>query len=342
MPKISFETLQQTIQAAFQNAGMNPDDAATCARIHAETTLDGVHSHGLNRVARIIGFIQRGFMRLNVRPTLHKRVGSSLEVYEGHRGVGVLNALFCTERGMALAAQQGMALIALRNTSHWMRGGTYGWLAAEHGYIAIAWTNTDSCLPAWGASDNRLGNNPFVMAAPRPSGPMVLDMAMSQYSFGKLETTRLKGERLPTIGGWDTDGRMTDDPGAIEQSRRLLPTGLWKGSGMAILLDVLAAVLSEGLPTAQVDIVSDGSYSCAGCSQIFLILDPRQIGGEALTQQIVDAVATQVHASTPIDPRDPVEFPGQGTLRRRAEQSQNGIQVDDTMWAEVLALANPA
>jgi 3-dehydro-L-gulonate 2-dehydrogenase len=117
-------------------------------------------------------------------------------VYDGQRAPGVLNALWCTDRGMEVAAQQGIALLGLRNTNHWMRGSSYGWHAANKSYIMFAWTNTESCMPAGGGKDQRLGNNPFIMAAPRPGGPVVLDMAMSQYSYGKLQVTRRAGQSL--------------------------------------------------------------------------------------------------------------------------------------------------
>lgn len=240
MALVEFSELERTIARAFERAGLRPEDAAVCARIHAESTADGVSSHGVNRVPRFVDFIEKGWIHLDGRPKLAKQAGV-IEVYDGERGPGILNALWCTERSMAMAAEQGMGMVALRDTNHWMRGGSYGWHAASRGFVLIAWTNTESCMPAWGGRDARLGNNPFVMAAPREGGPVVLDMAMSQYSYGKLQVTRMRGERLPFPGGFDAEGVLTDEPAEIEASRRILPMGFWKGSGFAIMLDLLAA-----------------------------------------------------------------------------------------------------
>lgn len=91
------------------------------------------------------------------------------------------------------------------------------------------------------------------MAVPRKEGHLVLDMAMSQYSYGKLEVTRLANKKLPYPGGFDQEGNLTDDPAAIEQTRRILPMGYWKGSGFAIMLDVISSLLSGGLTTAGID-----------------------------------------------------------------------------------------
>lgn len=336
LARIRFSELEALIHQAFLRAGMRDPDAAICARIHAESTADGVTSHGINRVPRFVEYIHKGYINLNGKPQLVKEAGA-IEVYDGQRGPGVLNALWCTDRGMTLAAQQGIALIGLRNTNHWMRGGTYGWHATEGGCILIAWTNTESCMPAWGGKDPRLGNNPFIMAAPRPGGAVVLDMAMSQYSYGKLQVTRLKGERLPYPGGFDAGGKLTDEPGPIEQSQRILPTGMWKGSGFAIMLDLLAAVLSDGLPTNGIDALNSGS--CVGCSQVFIVIDPRRIGGEAMAVQIADSVVDYVHSSTPDERGSTADYPGEGAARRRERQMREGIEVDDGILAEVERLA---
>ena len=93
-----------------------------------------------------------------------------------------------------------------------MRGGTYGLYAARKGYAAIMWTNTESCMPPWGGRECRLGNNPFVMAVPSADGGEPLSwMAMSQYSYGKLQVT--SWPEAAVSGGFDDEGNLTDDPG---------------------------------------------------------------------------------------------------------------------------------
>ena len=336
MARVPFETVYEVVTDAFVRAGMKREDAELCARTHAESSCDGVYSHGLNRVPRFVDYLQRGWVDASAKPTIVKELGV-IEIYDGHSGPGILNAFFATDRAIAIAAEQGVGIVTLRNTTHWMRGGTYGWRAADKGFVAISWTNTESCMPAWGGKNPRLGNNPFVMAVPRKKGHIVLDMAMSQYSYGKLQVTRLKGAQLPYPGGFDKDGNLTSEPGPIEQSMRILPMGYWKGSAFAILLDTLAAVLSEGLPTNAIDKVQRGS--CTGCSQVFMVFDPRQLGGEAFTEQVADSVADYVKSSTPDENGREVRYPGQSTLAIRAEHRANGVVVDDGVWSEVLALA---
>ena len=161
-------------------------------------------------------------------------------------GPGIINALHVTGTVIYLADQYGIGCVALRNTNHWMRGGTYGWQAGKAGYVFIGWTNTIANMPAWGAKDAKLGNNPLVMALPYKNEAIVLDMAMSQYSYGALELSAMKNESLSVYGGFDGEGNLTKDPSAILASGSPLPIGYWKGAGLSLLLDLLATILSGG------------------------------------------------------------------------------------------------
>ncbi len=149
MSLVKFDEMKQTVKQAFLNAGLSEKQADVCAQIHTEASCDGIFSHGLNRVARFVDYVKKGWVDINAEPKQVKALGS-MEVYDGQRGIGITNSLFAVERAMELASQFGIGIVGMRNTTHWMRGGTYGWKAAEKGYAAICWTNTESCMPAWG------------------------------------------------------------------------------------------------------------------------------------------------------------------------------------------------
>jgi 3-dehydro-L-gulonate 2-dehydrogenase len=337
MTRISFEEMKATVKKAFILAGMPEDRAEICARIHTESSRDGVYSHGLNRVARFVDYIHKGWIDVHASPTLESNLGA-LEIYNGHMAPGILNAIFAMNRATEIAEKNGVGLVSLNNTTHWMRGGAYGWQAAEKGYIGICWTNTESCMPAWGASSCGIGNNPFIMAVPRKDGHLVLDMAMSQYSYGKLQVTRLKNQKLPYPGGFDMNGELTDDPGAIEESRRILPMGFWKGSGFAVLLDVLASLLSGGLSTAAIDKFDKGS--CGSCCQVFIAINPLKINTQELIDKVLSETITQIKLSVPVTKNSEIFYPGEQSLKTRHENLAIGIPVDDGVWAKVRELAN--
>lgn len=337
MTRISFNEMKATIKSAFLNAGMPEGKADKCAQIHTESSRDGVYSHGLNRVERFVDYIGKGWVNVNAEPTLELNLGS-METYNGNLGPGILNAIFAMNRATEIAAQNGLGLVSLNNTTHWMRGGTYGWQAAEKGFIGICWTNTESCMPAWGAKSCGIGNNPFIMAVPRKDGHVVLDMAMSQYSYGKLQTTRLKEQKLPYPGGFDQEGNLTDNPGEIEETRRILPMGFWKGSGFAVMLDLISALLSGGLTTAGIDKADKGS--CGSCCQVFIAIDPRKINTQEFIDQALQETIEQLKSSVPANENGEIFYPGEQSLKTRNENMELGIPVDDGIWANVKELAN--
>jgi len=333
--RIPFETMKAEVKRVFLKVGMSEEKADICAQVHTESSRDGVYSHGLNRVARFVDYVQKGWVDINAEPTLFLSAGA-IENYDGNRGPGILNAKFAMNRAIEISKKLGIGLVTLRNTTHWMRGGTYGWDAANQGYAGICWTNTESCMPTWGAKNTRVGNNPFVMALPRAEGNIVLDMAMSQFSYGKLQVTRLKNELLPVPGGYDKDGNLTTDPALIEESMRILPTGYWKGSGFSILLDTVAAILSNGLATSGIDKIQEGS--CGGCSQIFIVIDPYAAGTKTFVEQTLNETVDYIKASEPVKEGGEIYFPGELAAKTRRENMEQGIPADENVWQEILKL----
>ena len=129
------------------------------------------------------------------------------------------------DRAMELASQNGVGIVALRNANHWMRGGSYGWQAAEKGYIGICWTNALAVMPPWGAKECRIGTNPLIIAVPTTPITMV-DMSCSMYSYGMLEVHRLQGRQTVVDAGFDDNGNPTRDPATVEKKSSLNANGL--------------------------------------------------------------------------------------------------------------------
>jgi 3-dehydro-L-gulonate 2-dehydrogenase len=175
------------------------------------------------------------------------------------------------------------------------------------------------------------------MAVPRKEGHIVLDMAMSQYSYGKLQVTRLKNERLPYPGGFNKEGNLTDIPGPIEETMRILPTGYWKGSGFAILLDVISALLGNGLSTAGID--KAGVGSCGRCNQVFIAINPLKISTQDFVDNILNETIRQIKTSAPAKEGGEIYYPGEQSRKTRNENMELGIPVDDGVWAKVKKLA---
>jgi 3-dehydro-L-gulonate 2-dehydrogenase len=330
MRRIPLEELQQRIEAVLLGMGLPPDRAALSARLTAETDRDGVKTHGIARLPRFAAQVRAGYIAPAAIPECSVRFGA-VERWTGHRGPGNLAAYAAMQRAMELAKENGIGCVGLSETTHWMRAGTYGWLAAEAGFAAMCWSNTLPNLPPWGASSPALGNNPLVIAVPRfgSSEHVVLDIAMSQFSYGSLASYSARNEALPVPGGYDDNGVLTTDASAIEHSQRALPIGFWKGSGLSFVLDVLGAMLSGGSATHQ---ISRDALAEVGQSQVFLAIAPSSVGTVEQMRSALDGAINAIHAATPIEPGKPARYPGEGALRVREESMKLGVAVEDAAW----------
>ncbi|HEY2471640.1 MAG TPA: 3-dehydro-L-gulonate 2-dehydrogenase [Terracidiphilus sp.] len=334
MLRIPVDEVERRLGAILRGMGFCEDRAEVCARLFAETTCDGVYSHGVNRFARFVAMVRNGSVDPHAEPRVVARFGA-MERWDGQRGPGNLNAYAAMARAIALSREHGIGCVAMANTNHWMRGGTYGWQAADAGVIGICWTNTMPNVPPWGGKEPTIGNNPLVIAVPRAKGHVVVDMAMSQFSYGALESYRRRGELLPVDGGFDAEGKLTRDPGVIEQSQRLLPAGFWKGSGLAVVLDMVAAMTSLGNATHQ---IANDPLREAGLSQMFVAIDPRTLGDAARMDEIADPVVDSLHRALPADAERAVRYPGENTLWLREENRKLGLPVDEAIWKEIYGM----
>ncbi|WP_207514236.1 3-dehydro-L-gulonate 2-dehydrogenase [Longitalea luteola] len=323
----------QLFNAILLKHGFTIDKAMVCAELFTNNSIDGVYTHGVNRFPRFIEYIQKGYINVHAEPALKHQLGA-VQQWDGRLGPGPLNAIHATNNAMQLARQHGIGCVGLANTNHWMRGGTYGWQAAKAGFVFIGWTNTTGLMPAWGAVDSKLGNNPLVMALPFENEAIVLDMAMSQYSFGALEQADMKNEQLAVYGGFDTDGQLTTDPGAIRRSRRPLPIGFWKGAGLSLLLDILATVLSGGLSVHE---ISQQQAEMA-VSQVFIAIDCNKLGNQSAIAQVVKRIIMDYHQSIPEENKT-ITFPGERVLQTRQRNLAKGIPVVKEVWEKMIDLS---
>ena len=332
--RLPFETIYNELFRILLKLEFSEERARLCARLFTETSRDGVYSHGINRFPRFVQYINEGFINIRAQPKQVSQFGA-MEQWDGHLGPGNLNAWQMMERGIEQAKKQGIALIGLRNTNHWMRGGTYGWLAAENNCIAICATNTIPNMPAWGAQNATLGNNPLIIAIPKQDGHIVFDASMTQFSFGKIETYARAGKALPVPGGYDTKGNISTDPQAIEVSGRALPIGYWKGSGLSLMLDLLVATFSGGLSAQQIGLQHKTEY---GLSQFFLTIDPTKLDAQNHLSNIAQQTIDALHQAIPSAPNGQIFYPGERTLQTRKENNQLGIPVDEKYWALITRL----
>ena len=333
MARVPFQILCDEFYRVLATVRYTDERAKLCARLFAENQRDGVYSHGLNRFPGFVTGLKSKQIDFRAKPEKVESFGA-IERWDGKMGVGLVNAHICMQRAVEIAEVHSIGCVGLSNTNHWMRGGAYGLQAAEAGYIGICWTNTTRLMPPWGSVEKKIGNNPLAIAIPRDEGHILLDMAMSQYSNGKLEVLRLQDKQLPLPGGYDTKGDLTVEPAEILDSQRALPIGYWKGSGLALVLDTMASVISGGQATHQIG-KQKSEYAV---SQVFIAINATGMMGQNILNETVEAIINDFHTATPLDENENVRYPGEGMLRTRQESLEKGVLVDAAQWQALLEM----
>ncbi|WP_069998085.1 3-dehydro-L-gulonate 2-dehydrogenase [Cellulosilyticum sp. I15G10I2] len=330
--RIMYDEMKVVFYQVLIKMGFESELAMENAELFAQNSRDGVYTHGLNRFPRTIDYIKKGYIKVNAVPVILNGFGP-LEQWDGQMGIGPSNARRSMGRAVELASTHGIGCVALKNTNHWMRGGAYGLQAADSGCIGICFTNTMPNMPPWGGRENRIGNNPFILAVPTKNGHIMLDMAVSQYSYGMIEKMAKEEKMLPVPGGYDVEGHLTSDPKLLWESKHVLPIGFWKGSGLSIMLDLLAAILSQGNSTYEIGKLPAET----SISQIFIAFDTSKLGDASYMEKWVEDTIAYIKSSEPVEDGGKIYYPNERSVATRNENQKKGIPVDESYWNEVLS-----
>jgi 3-dehydro-L-gulonate 2-dehydrogenase len=332
--RIPFAEMKQVFSEILLGRGLAEADAEITAQTFAENSLEGVITHGANRFAAIVAAVDRGEIDIHARAEVEESLGA-FERWNGNFALGNVNASRCMGRAAELAGEFGIGIVAVRNTSHWLRAGSWGLLAADRGCLGICWTNTIPSMVPDGLTVKLAGNNPLVICVPGPEGRHVLfDGAMSQYSFGAVQKAALANRPLEVPGGYDSRGEPTRDASELLATRAMRPMGHWKGTALAVVLDLAASALALGHSTFRLGRAeADGEKR--GASQVFIAVDVLRYGADFI-HEVTEETLRNIREAD--GGRGTLHFPGEGRIRAREENLKHGIEVNDTVWGEILGL----
>jgi len=323
---------------ALERGGMRGAEAALAARVLVLADLMGLRTHGISRVPQYLGRVTLG----GIDPMAEMqvaRVAPALAMVDGRNGIGPLVGMRGLEAALEGARAAGIGAAFVRGSNHFGPIAPYALIAAEQGFATIIASNATTTIAPWGGRDTRLGNNPLGIGVPSPGGdPVILDMALSVAARAKIRELAARGEPLPEGWAADAEGRPTTDAAAALKGF-LLPVGGHKGYGLAIMVDLLAGLLSGAAYLTHVRAWDKDPGVAQDLGHVFIALDTARLGTtEWLRERMVDFAAI-VHETPAADPARPVLLPGEREMATLHRQRRDGVRVAAADLAKVEELA---
>ena len=331
--------LQSLATRALEGLGLARADASEVARILVMGDLFGHATHGVLRLESYGQRIDAGAIRADAQPVLEDLAPAIVRV-DGNGAIGPLAGMRALRAAMDRARATGVGLALVRNGNHFGAIAPYCWLAAQEGFATVIGSNASTTVAPTGGREERLGNNPLALGVPRPDAdPIILDMAMSVVARGRIRAAAKRGEKIPDTWATDREGRATTDPAAALDGF-LLPFGGYKGYGLALMVDLLAGVLSGAAYLTHVKSWLDEPEAAGNLGHFFLAIDTRRLGtAEWLAGRLADFAAI-VHGTPRADPATPVRLPGEIEMGNLARHRRDGIDIDPALRSTLEAFAS--
>ncbi|MEC7490449.1 MAG: Ldh family oxidoreductase [Pseudomonadota bacterium] len=334
--------LECFIASALRRVGLPNRDAVDCGRLMIASDTAGFHTHGIFRLPQYIKRINAG--GINVTPDITATNESpATAVVDGDNAMGHLVAEYAMKLAIAKAREAGCSWIGARGSNHAGAAATYVAMAAEENMIALYGTNgSANHMAPWGSADLLLGTNPIAAAIPAGGEAAVLmDIATSVTSFGKVRTAAQRGDELPPDWMIGRDGKPITDSSRIKEGI-LNPIGGHKGYALSLIIGLLAATLSGAQMGVDVENMGDDEYQRTPVNNghFMVVVDPSRFGDLGDFGQKVIEVSESMRSAQPMPGVARVRVPGDGRAASIADAKQNGVPVHNALLKNLNNLAD--
>jgi LDH2 family malate/lactate/ureidoglycolate dehydrogenase len=325
---------------ALRACGLPERDAEVTAKQMIEADLTGADAHGIFRLASYVKVLQQKRINPQAKMRIVNR-SPATALIDGDNGMGHLVMTYAAETAVELARESGIGWVGARRSNHAGAAGIYASIPLAHGMIgAYAACSSANHMAPTGGAEPLLGTNPIAFAIPAGAEPpIVLDIATSVIAFGAVRTAQLRGELIPE--GWmidATSGRWLTDPS--QGSHGLMaPIGGYKGSGLAIVIGLLAAVLNGAAFGRDVSDFNMDKGGETNTGQFVLALDIARFMEPKAFAAEVDRHLRDLKSSARLPGFDSIRLPGTERLRRREERSRDGMTLAAALMKQLDELA---
>ncbi len=337
---LSAKALTDFTGRALSACGLPDADAQAVAAAMIEADLTGVDTHGIARLPQYVPWLRGG--QINPRATIRiAERGPATAVVDGDNGMGHLVMTFAARTAAELARESGVAWVGSRRSNHAGAGGIYAAMLLEHDMIGIyGAASSANHMAVWGGSEPLLGTNPIAVAIPAgEEPPVVLDVATSVSSFGVIRKHQLEGKSIPE--GWmisRADGAPITDPGRAGEGT-LLPIGDYKGSGLAMIIGLLAGPLNRAAFGRDVQDAAGDRSQQTNTGQFIIAVDPARFLPLDAFKAEIDRHVRDLRGSARLPGVDAIRIPGGERLRKRRERAEGGVALPAALLKQLDGVA---
>jgi LDH2 family malate/lactate/ureidoglycolate dehydrogenase len=337
--RVSIGSIRSLIQDALMVADLPREDAAVCARLMGEADLTGADAHGVFRLPQYVRRLKAG--GFNPQPNIMvQRLAPATALVDGDNAMGHLVMSRAAETAIAIAREMGVSWVGVRRSNHAGPAGLYAEMPAAAGMVGIyAAVANANHMAVWGGADPLLGTNPLAIGVPAGAGPMVLDMATTVVSYGTVKNYALQAK--PMEKGWMVNTATGED---IVDAKRaaeglLLPIGGYKGSGLAVMLGLIAGPLNRAVFGADVIDFNADDASETNTGHVILALDIARFLPLADYKAEVDRHVRDLKESKKLPGVDEIRMPGERRLACRDDRVRNGVPLAPPLVAQLDKMA---
>jgi LDH2 family malate/lactate/ureidoglycolate dehydrogenase len=334
---VSVDKLTKFCYEVLRNVGLPEHDAIIVTDTLIFADLRGIHSHGVARLKPYVDRVIRG-VTLPVTKISTVNESCSTALLDGGNGFGQVAAVQAMELAINKAKDTGIGFVGVRNSNHIGAASYYTIKAAEKIAIGFATSNAAPAVAPWGGTEAMFGTNPISIAVPAESEPLVLDMACTVVARGKIRLANKKNETIPIGWAFNSKGEPTNSPEEALKGT-LMPIGGYKGSNLALMIDVLCGLLTGSKANIDVRRVADLSGP-TGIGNVFVAIDIAYFQDVNEFCRKIIQMASRVKNSPKREGVEEVFLPGEPEIRKREQYLVKGIPISMEVLEELTSLGS--
>ena len=330
----------------FEKHGFSKEDARVIAEVILEADLNGIESHGIQRLIRYHNAMKDGEVVVNAPLEIVHETPVSATI-EANKGMGQVVGQFANNLAIAKAKQSGIGMVAVRGSNHYGIAGYYTHLAAKQDMIGVCMTNTEAIMVPTFAKRAMLGTNPIAVSMPADPAPFLFDAATTVVPRGKLEVYNKREKPLPDGWALDVNGNACGNSSEVlhniigKLGGGIAPLGGvgeensgYKGYGFGLICELFTAVMAGGL-TSNHCVTKDINT----ISHCFWAIDYGIFGDKKAIRQNFSTFLQELRDTPKADGASRIYVHGEKELESHAAKLSEGIPVNEKTFAEICAIA---